>query len=101
MLDNLKSQFVDGSRFVRGDQYAVALGLLDEGQVVAGVLGCPNLPMTSIASGLPVSPDQPIGCLFAATKGGGTVMQSLDGSVPPLRVRYCVWVLSVFLWSGG
>ncbi|CAM6129786.1 unnamed protein product [Calypogeia fissa] len=78
---------IDGTKgFVRGDQYAVALGLLDEGEVVAGVLGCPNLPMTSIASGVPVSPDQPIGCLFAATKGGGTVMQSLDRSVPPQNV---------------
>lgn len=72
---------------MRGDQYAVALGLLDKGEVVAGVLGCPNLPLTSIASGVPVSADQPIGCLFAATKGGGTVMESLDGSVPAKRVH--------------
>ena len=36
---------VDGTLgFVRGDQYAVALALLDGGQVVAGVLGCPNMP---------------------------------------------------------
>jgi 3'-phosphoadenosine 5'-phosphosulfate (PAPS) 3'-phosphatase len=27
-------------RFIRGDQYAVALGLLDEGKVVLGVLAC-------------------------------------------------------------
>ena len=31
-------------RFVRGDQYAVSLGLVEDGVVVAGVLGCPNMP---------------------------------------------------------
>jgi len=39
---------IDGTKgFIRGDQYAVALGLLDEGKVVLGVLGCPNLPLKS------------------------------------------------------
>lgn len=34
---------VDGTLgFVRGDQYAVALALIDNGEVVLGVLGCPN-----------------------------------------------------------
>lgn len=37
---------VDGTLgFVRGDQYAVALALVDRGEVVLGVLGCPNLPL--------------------------------------------------------
>ncbi|ERN03428.1 PAP-specific phosphatase HAL2-like [Amborella trichopoda] len=37
---------VDGTLgFVRGDQYAVALAMLEEGEVVLGVLGCPNYPM--------------------------------------------------------
>lgn len=37
---------VDGTLgFVRGDQYAVALALIENGQVVIGVLGCPNYPM--------------------------------------------------------
>lgn len=37
---------VDGTLgFVRGDQYAVALALLENGKVVVGVLGCPNYPM--------------------------------------------------------
>jgi 3'(2'), 5'-bisphosphate nucleotidase len=35
---------VDGTKgFLRGDQYAVALALIVEGQVKIGVLGCPNL----------------------------------------------------------
>ncbi|XP_062077963.1 PAP-specific phosphatase HAL2-like [Humulus lupulus] len=37
---------VDGTLgFVRGDQYAVALALIEDGKVVIGVLGCPNYPM--------------------------------------------------------
>ncbi|KAJ6293131.1 hypothetical protein OIU76_025558 [Salix suchowensis] len=36
---------VDGTLgFVRGDQYAVALALIEEGKIVIGVLGCPNYP---------------------------------------------------------
>lgn len=35
---------VDGTKgFLRGDQYAIALALLVNGEVVIGVLGCPNL----------------------------------------------------------
>lgn len=37
---------VDGTLgFVRGDQYAVALALIENGKVVLGVLGCPNYPL--------------------------------------------------------
>jgi 3'(2'), 5'-bisphosphate nucleotidase len=35
---------IDGTKgFLRGDQYAVALALIEDGQVQIGVLGCPNL----------------------------------------------------------
>ena len=35
---------IDGTKgFLRGEQYAVALGLIAGGKVVLGVLGCPNL----------------------------------------------------------
>ena len=35
---------IDGTKgFIRGDQYAVALALVEDGQVKIGVLGCPNL----------------------------------------------------------
>ncbi|RWR90735.1 PAP-specific phosphatase HAL2-like protein [Cinnamomum micranthum f. kanehirae] len=37
---------VDGTLgFVRGDQYAIALAMIEDGEVVLGVLGCPNYPM--------------------------------------------------------
>jgi 3'-phosphoadenosine 5'-phosphosulfate (PAPS) 3'-phosphatase len=35
---------IDGTKgFLRGDQYAVALALVENGRVQIGVLGCPNL----------------------------------------------------------
>ncbi len=35
---------IDGTKgFLRGEQYAVALGLIENGEVVLGILGCPNL----------------------------------------------------------
>jgi 3'(2'), 5'-bisphosphate nucleotidase len=51
---------IDGTKgFLRGDQYAVALGLIDNGEVILGVLGCPNLP----------NPDGSRGAIFAAVEG--------------------------------
>jgi 3'(2'), 5'-bisphosphate nucleotidase len=51
---------IDGTKgFLRGDQYAVALGLIDDGEVILGVLGCPNLP----------NPDGTTGAIFAAVEG--------------------------------
>lgn len=77
---------IDGTKgFLRGDQYAVALGLLDEGEVILGVLACPNLPWTSVSISARPSND-PIGCLFSAIKGAGTTVQALDGSIQPKRV---------------
>ncbi|MBW2270028.1 MAG: 3'(2'),5'-bisphosphate nucleotidase [Deltaproteobacteria bacterium] len=52
---------IDGTKgFLRGDQYAVALGLIEDGEVVLGVLGCPNLS----------SPDGGRGGLFSGVAGG-------------------------------
>ncbi|MCD7456166.1 Ca(2+)-binding ATP:ADP antiporter sal1 [Datura stramonium] len=74
---------IDGTKgFLRGDQYAIALGLLDEGKVVLGVLACPNLPLSSLASNNLQDDQEKVGCLFYAQVGSGTYMQSLDGSMP-------------------
>jgi len=65
---------IDGTKgFLRGDQYAVALALVVDGDVVAGVLGCPNLPAVDQAA------DH--GSLFSAVRGGGAKSHSLDGAV--------------------
>jgi 3'(2'), 5'-bisphosphate nucleotidase len=51
---------IDGTKgFLRGDQYAIALALVEHGEVVLGVLGCPNLP----------NPDGSRGAIFAAGDG--------------------------------
>lgn len=65
---------IDGTKgFLRGDQYAVALALVDGGTVVVGVLGCPNLPApTDIGS-------DSTGFLFSAATGRGTIVRLLDG----------------------
>lgn len=64
---------IDGTKgFLRKDQYAVALALIEDGEVVLGVLGCPNLK-TDLNS-----PDGNIGCLLIAEKSKGSFMRSLD-----------------------
>ena len=66
---------IDGTKgFLRGDQYAVALALVEDGQVILGVLGCPYLPLNIDA------PQGPKGCLFSAVKGEGASMEMLNGS---------------------
>ncbi|KAK1300929.1 hypothetical protein QJS10_CPB13g01011 [Acorus calamus] len=74
---------IDGTKgFLRGDQYAIALALLDEGKVVLGVLACPNLPSRPIGEPEKHSLQNSVGCLFSASIGGGSVLQLLDGSSP-------------------
>ncbi|KAG2615189.1 hypothetical protein PVAP13_3NG071700 [Panicum virgatum] len=74
---------IDGTKgFLRGDQYAVALALLDEGKVVLGVLACPNLPLSSISNQNGSSSGDQVGALFSATIGCGAEVESLDGSPP-------------------
>ncbi|MBD3307987.1 3'(2'),5'-bisphosphate nucleotidase, partial [candidate division KSB3 bacterium] len=65
---------IDGTKgFVRGDQYAVALALVEDGYPVLGVLGCPNLPLEA------EHPENGQGCLFIAVKGQGAFMRPLNG----------------------
>lgn len=64
---------IDGTKgFLRGDQYAVALALIVDGEVKLGVLGCPNL-----AQKIDDTQAQH-GSLFVAERGAGTRMLSLD-----------------------
>jgi 3'(2'), 5'-bisphosphate nucleotidase len=81
---------IDGTKgFLRGEQYAVALGLIEDGEVVLGVLGCPNL-------------DEGRGALFAAVRGEGARSFALtDGAdevgapigvaavASPAEARFC------------
>jgi len=63
---------IDGTKgFLRGEQYAVALGLIDQGSVEIGLLGCPNLERGGIA--------EQRGCLVTAVRGQGAWMESPEG----------------------
>ena len=58
---------VDGTKgFIRGQQYAVSLALIENGEVVLGVLGCPNLPSDQSKS-------------FESGDGEGTIYFSIKG----------------------
>jgi len=72
---------IDGTKgFLRGEQYAVALGLLEDGEVKLGLLGCPNLPDEQGVTG----------ALFAAVRGGGARAYAMwddgDSAGQPVRV---------------
>ncbi len=64
---------IDGTKgFLRGGQYAIALGLIVDGEVVLGVMGCPNLdadPNAGVGVGS--------GVLFAAVRKQGACVYSL------------------------
>jgi 3'(2'), 5'-bisphosphate nucleotidase len=74
----LKNRFwaldpIDGTKgFLRGDQYAIALALIENGITKLGLLACPNLY---------VDKDKPYGkrgCLFLALKGKGSIQMDMD-----------------------
>ncbi|CAN7066763.1 unnamed protein product [Brassica rapa subsp. trilocularis] len=67
---------VDGTLgFVRGDQYAVALALIEDGKVLLGVLGCPNYPVKKegLRNGCNQSGAGSVskGCVMYAKRGSG------------------------------
>ena len=65
---------IDGTKgFLRGDQYAIALALIENGLTKLGILACPNLY---------VDKDRPHGkrgCFFLALRGEGAVQMDIDG----------------------
>ncbi|MEM6992765.1 MAG: 3'(2'),5'-bisphosphate nucleotidase [Myxococcota bacterium] len=61
---------VDGTKgFLRGDHYAIALALLEDGQPCLAALGCPHL----------AGPDGRPGALYVASRGEGTRLLPLHG----------------------
>ena len=60
---------IDGTKgFLRGGHYAISLALIEQGQVVFGIMGCPNLS-TRLMDPLDTPGEK--GCIFYATKGVG------------------------------
>lgn len=85
---------IDGTKgFLRGEQYAVALALVEKGQPVLGVLGCPNLPVDD------KNPEKGKGMLFIGVKDLDAFMRPLAGgreqgikvapTSDPSEARFC------------
>jgi 3'(2'), 5'-bisphosphate nucleotidase len=69
---------IDGTKgFLRQDQYAIALALIEDGEVKVGVMGCPAYPVEN---------HQP-GALFVAVRGqGATMIIVATGEEIPIQV---------------
>lgn len=76
---------VDGTKgFLRGQQYAIALAFIENGEPVVGALGCPNLPRDFSA---PLDEPDAEGCLYYAARGLGLFETTADASAEPIRIR--------------
>ena len=69
---------IDGTKgFIRGDQYAVALALVEDGEVKLGVLACPAFPREDGGKGV----------IFLGIRGQGAVEIPLEGgNSQPIKV---------------
>jgi 3'(2'), 5'-bisphosphate nucleotidase len=81
---------IDGTKgFLRGEQYAVALALVENGEVKVGVLGCPALPMGASSSEQSQTEQletEQSGTLFVAVRHQGATMAPLAGG-PAQEIR--------------
>jgi 3'(2'), 5'-bisphosphate nucleotidase len=93
---------IDGTKgFLRGQQYAVSLALIEGGRPMLGVMACPNLPADR---GAPLDEADAAGTLYFAVRGegaweiaglgsGGERRRiSASASPPGSRVRACASV---------
>lgn len=65
---------VDGTRgFVRGDQYALALALIDNGRIILGILACPALTLQR---------NVPPGIICHAVRDNGAFVETQDSDSP-------------------
>ncbi|KAK2754281.1 hypothetical protein FQN54_007161 [Arachnomyces sp. PD_36] len=83
---------IDGTKgFLRGGQYAVCLGLIVDGDVKVGAIGCPNLPVDDTASlsadiGGQQTAGDGNGVLFASVLGAGSTSRPLsNGALQPSK----------------
>jgi len=76
---------IDGTKgFLRGQHYAIALGRIENGEVVAGVMGCPNL---SADQSHPLDVNDAEGVVYAASKGAGAwEFAKCEQHAEPMRI---------------
>ena len=81
---------IDGTKgFLRGDQYAVALALVENGEVVLGVLGCPNFPREDGTAGTLFHAVRGRGAFARSLAGGADARIAVDGLDDPAGARFC------------
>ncbi len=88
---------IDGTKgFLRGDQYAIALALIEHGEVQLGLMACPNLHTGRVGK------DGKRGCFFVGLRGKGAFQIDIaDGAKRSLSVSNVaipeegIWVESV------
>jgi len=63
---------IDGTLgFLRRDQYAIALALMEDNKPILGILGCPSLPLSSANK-------EQQGCILIGVKGEGSYIRTID-----------------------
>ena len=66
---------IDGTKgFLRNDQYAIALALVEDGEVQIGVIACPALPLRLNDR------SSPRGVVFVSVRGQGAAMAPLNSN---------------------
>ena len=87
---------IDGTKgFLRGEQYAISLALIIEGQITVAILGCPNLPLEP---NQPLDSNQP-GSLFFAVRGEGAYVLPIQGGSLDRKFARRVNVSSSSQWA--
>jgi 3'(2'), 5'-bisphosphate nucleotidase len=71
---------IDGTKgFLRGEQYAIALALMVNGEIEVAALACPNLP--------PADASQSVGAIFTAVRGHGATARTLEPNATPVPIH--------------
>ncbi len=79
---------IDGTKgFLREEQYAIAIALIESGRVVLGVLGCPNLPDNLADISGEANKNNFKGCIAVGVLGKGAYMRGYKKpQEKPIRV---------------
>ncbi|MDA0284691.1 MAG: 3'(2'),5'-bisphosphate nucleotidase [Planctomycetota bacterium] len=86
---------IDGTKgFLRGQQYAISLALIVDGELTVAALGCPNLPLVAADESSP-------GSLFFAVRGEGAFVFSIEGDAIALQEATRVRTGAATDWAGA
>ncbi|KAF9874077.1 hypothetical protein CkaCkLH20_08449 [Colletotrichum karsti] len=82
---------IDGTAtFLKGQQYAVSLSLIENGKQVVGVLGCPNISPDMTRVSEENIAREGLGIMLTAVRGQGTAIRTMTsgglGDAFPLRI---------------